>query len=770
MTWFVFDPWLWVFLGVMGVLYIRGWRGSRGNRWCFWSGVAVLIAALQSPIDSMAHLLLWVHMAQHVLLIFVAAPLLVLGGAGLACFRGLPNSVRRDFLGPLLGDPSGRAIWRFLLHPVTAWVAFTLSTWAWHMPSLYQLAIGSPFWHRVEHACFLGGAVLFWWQVIEPWPWKSSWSTGKRIVYVLAADVQNTLFCALLAFAGASLYPSYAATAWGLGWDPLRDQKLAAGLMWLSGQLVLLPAALWLLLRVKKSKRRTVPLPLLVAARAGKKRAVWDLLRLPLIGVVLSSRRCRSALRWILTAVACAIVLDGFLGPQVAPENLAGVLPWTHWRGITAIALIAVGNVACMACPFMAPRSLGKWMFGSTRAAPKWMRSKYLACALVVLWLATYESLDLWDSPLATAWLIIAYFAIAFAVDSLFAGATFCRSVCPLGQYQMMLSLVSPTQVAARDPMVCVSCTTHDCLRGNASRGVPGCGLDLFVPQKLGSLDCTSCLDCADACPHDNVGVLVQSRASNLLDVSLRSGIGFLAQRRDIGLLLLLLIVGAFVNAAAMTPPWIEAVESLRSSQFMRPLWGSDGSEVSEFVAVALAISASVALIWLVSEWTSRRVGQGVTPSEVLVRGALALVPLGAAMWVVHFGFHLVTAWSTAWAVIQRCALDVGFSASLIGEPDWIASCCAEVPLWLKPLEIVILDLGFVATAYLVWRTMNSCMAQSQRAVSDAGPSNQSRESRATIGSVLPLAAPWLLMAAAWFLIGLWIVLQPMQMRGNLMP
>ena len=129
-----------------------------------------------------------------------------------------------------------------------------------------------------------------------------------------------------------------------------------------------------------------------------------------------------------------------------------------------------------------------------------------LAVGLLVGFLWSYEVLSLWDSPWLTAWIIIGYFIGAFVIDSCFRGASFCKYVCPIGQFHFVQSLASPREVRIRSASVCNTCSTHDCIKGNEQ--YRGCELDLFQPRKNGNMDCTFCLDCVRACPHDNVGLL----------------------------------------------------------------------------------------------------------------------------------------------------------------------------------------------------------------------------------------------------------------------
>ncbi len=207
-----------------------------------------------------------------------------------------------------------------------------------------------------------------------------------------------------------------------------------------------------------------------------------------------------------MLVLAAAVVLDGLRGHQMAPMNMAGVLPWVHWRGFLVLALLIAGNWFCFACPFMLPREIGKRLFRGNRHWPPALRSKWLAVGLLVVYFWAYEAFSLWNSPWLTAWIIVAYFTSAFFVDGFFRGATFCKYVCPIGQFNFIGSLASPFEVKIKKESICQSCQSYDCIRGNQQQR--GCELFLFQPKKASSLDCTFCLDCVHACPHDNVGIV----------------------------------------------------------------------------------------------------------------------------------------------------------------------------------------------------------------------------------------------------------------------
>ncbi|TBR23091.1 4Fe-4S binding protein, partial [bacterium] len=220
--------------------------------------------------------------------------------------------------------------------------------------------------------------------------------------------------------------------------------------------------------------------------------------------------RARRAFQWAALAAAGVLVWQAFAGPDFAPRNLTTVAVWVHWRGLLILTLLAAGNLFCAACPFTLVRDLARRFTAPARRWPRALRTKAPALVLFAFILFAYERWGLWSSPVLTGSLILAYFAAALAADAAFAGAPFCKWVCPLGQFNFAASALSPFEVSAKDLSVCAGCRTKDCLRGRREGGLVvlrGCELGLFLPRKVGNMDCTFCLDCVAACPADNVGL-----------------------------------------------------------------------------------------------------------------------------------------------------------------------------------------------------------------------------------------------------------------------
>jgi cytochrome c oxidase assembly factor CtaG len=762
------DPWLVAALVLTGGVYLLGWlRLRRGGRFggsylaAFGGGLLTLFLALASPIEPFAALFLQAHMVQHLLLMMVAPPLLWLGAPLFPLLRGLPEPIRTYWIAPLFRSRPLRRLCERLTHPVTALVLFVAATWLWHAPPIYDLALRSSGWHYVQHACFLGTALLFWYGVIRPYPSRPRWSLWLLLPCLILADVQNTVLSALFTFSDRPLYAYYTEVP-KLGGSALDDQSAAGVIMWVPGTLAFLvplfaiglqllfgpnvaarfqradssgdQSARWK--RAATSGRR-MALPLVSPEHPPVSSSGFDLLRLPLLGRFLRWRHARLVLQLPLAVLAGVLIYDGLCGPQVGPMNLAGVLPWIHWRGLLILALLAVGNMFCLACPFLVPRTLARRFLPQGRVWPRWLRSKWLAVVLLGLFLWAYEAFSLWDSPWWTAWLVLGYFVAALVIDGFFRGAVFCKYLCPIGQFNFVQSLVSPLEVKVRDPDVCAGCRTKDCIRGR--RGIPGCELNLYQPRKAGNMDCTFCLDCVHTCPHDNIAVSAGTPGRDLWrEGTPRSGVGPWDKRPDLAALVLVLVFGAFANAAGMVAPvlaWRDAIEGQGSGLLVTAAF-----YLLVLVVLPLGMvgsAAGLSLRWgrLPGNWLS-----------VATRYSFALVPLGFGMWLAHYSFHFLTSYDTAIPTTQRFAVEHGWA--WFGEPVWSGSCCRPLAQWLPRLEVLSLELGMLLSLYAGWRiSLARC---------------------ADMGQTLKALLPWAVLIVLLFAVGVWIVFQPMQMRGTL--
>jgi len=494
----------------------------------------------------------------------------------------------------------------------------------------------------------------------------------------------------------------------------------------------------------------------------------FDLLRVPFIGRFLRWQHSRTVLQIPVLLIAMVMILHGLLGPTLAPKNLATVLTWVHFRGALVLVLLCAGNFFCLACPFMLVRNAARRLFRPRFNWPKALRNKWLSVALFVVILFTYELFGLWSSPWWTAWLAIAYFVAVLLIDGLFKHAAFCKFVCPIGQFNFIASTLSPLEVQVRDPGVCDRCKTKDCIRGRraipggeafapagAPAGAPtispqggnssglvilnrGCELALYLPRKVGNMDCTFCLDCVHACPHDNIGVSSRPPAEELTIDPIRSGIGYFSRRKDIAALAIVFSFGALVNAFGMVSP-VYAVEAwlgrLLSVSHEAPVLG---------VIFAFFLVVEPVVLLGGAAWLTRALdGSKLKVVPLAVRYSYALVPLGFGMWLAHYGFHFFTGILTIVPVTQTALARLG--VHLFGAPLWRWT---GLPVHVvQPIELGFLLLGFAGSLLVVHHLAEEdCAPHPMRAF-----------------------VPWATVCVLVGLASVWLMFQPMEMRATLM-
>ena len=467
----------------------------------------------------------------------------------------------------------------------------------------------------------------------------------------------------------------------------------------------------------------------------------FDLLRLPLIGRLLHQRHARTLLQIPLFIVSAAMILHGLFGPQLAPKNLATTLTWVHFRGALVFVLLLAGNFFCLACPFMLVRNLARKFFRPVRNWPRRLRNKWLSLSLFIIVLFVYEWFDLWASPWWTAALILMFFAGALLVDSVFKHATFCKFVCPIGQFNFIASTVSPLEVAVRNHDVCTVCTTKDCIRGTREPAAPlvviqrGCELALFQPRKVGNIDCTFCLDCVQACPHDNVGIISRVPGAELVDDPMRSGLGILSKRKDLAALGIVFTFGALLNAFGMVSP-VYAFQSWLARLFGFSLeW-----QVLAVIFGLFLVVEPLVLIGLAA-WIARFWGRSQRPLVSLaVRYSYALAPIGFGIWLAHYGFHFLTGLYTFVPVTQAAVAELGWA--ILGQPQWGAP-------GLAPNVVQLFEFGFIALGLLGSLLVSYWISATEEVVHPTR-----------------VFVPWALLSLLMAVAAVWLLLQPMEMRA----
>lgn len=243
--------WLWPALLASAALYGFGvrqlWRASSGRRGirltdvgAFALGWLALAAALADPLDALGQVSFAAHMAQHEILMLVAAPLLVLGKPLVALVWVFPPTRRQRIVRPLRGR-RWRAAWGWLVSAPVAWSVHALTLWVWHAPAWFEAGLHHAAIHDLQHASFFASALLFWWALVRRRP------GGVAVLVVLTTLLHTGFLGALLTFAPGVWYPSYvnADNPWGM--TALADQQLGGLIMWVPAGAIFIGAGVMLL-------------------------------------------------------------------------------------------------------------------------------------------------------------------------------------------------------------------------------------------------------------------------------------------------------------------------------------------------------------------------------------------------------------------------------------------------------------------------------------------------------------------------------------------
>jgi putative membrane protein len=218
---------------LLGVLYVLGWsrlsrRPFAARRAVFMLvGLTALALALLSPLDQLADRLFAAHMVQHMLLIVVAAPALLLADPFPAVVWALPHAWRLGCRRWIVRSSAIGLTWRTATAIPAAWIAFTLTLWVWHVPAAYDAALSHRWLHDVEHLSFFAAALLFWWPVIHPAPrFRRGAPYPTRVVYLTLGAFQTAALGLAITLAPTVLYRSYLKTG------ALEDQTWGGVVMW----------------------------------------------------------------------------------------------------------------------------------------------------------------------------------------------------------------------------------------------------------------------------------------------------------------------------------------------------------------------------------------------------------------------------------------------------------------------------------------------------------------------------------------------------------
>ena len=262
-----FDPSITIAVLSGVILYVVGcarFRRRSGHlpvsRWriaAFAGGILGVVVALLSPLHTFDSLLFSLHMIEHLLIILVAAPLLLLGTPQLPLLWGLPDTERRGFA-LLFLVPRSRVhrFFSYLTRPLVSSAILVSAVAAWHLPLLYDAAQGQSLVHWLEHVSFFVAAILYWWMIIQPNGKRAGASDGLAIVALAPPVVEGVVLGAILTFAPGPIYATYRDAPRLFGVSALADQQLAGLIMWIPPGFVYLATLFALLSRWSREDER----------------------------------------------------------------------------------------------------------------------------------------------------------------------------------------------------------------------------------------------------------------------------------------------------------------------------------------------------------------------------------------------------------------------------------------------------------------------------------------------------------------------------------
>src|SRR5258708_5668228 len=225
----------WLRIRRLNLETVAGWRAG-----IFLLGLLFIWIATVSPLAALDHDMLTAHMVQHLLLMTLAPPLILLGVPVKPLAHGLLQRFLQAISHPLRGpmQKMGRA----LTHLALCWFGAAGALVVWHLPSMFMLGLRSQTWHGIEHASFLATGLLFWWPVVQPRQSVSKWPESSMLLYLFLATLPCDILSGFLVFCDRVVYPVFFSSSQSFGMSALEDQQCAGALMWTCVTLVYLVA------------------------------------------------------------------------------------------------------------------------------------------------------------------------------------------------------------------------------------------------------------------------------------------------------------------------------------------------------------------------------------------------------------------------------------------------------------------------------------------------------------------------------------------------
>lgn len=435
------------------------------------------------------------------------------------------------------------------------------------------------------------------------------------------------------------------------------------------------------------------------------------------------------------------VIFAGLYGNPDPARNIAPVLTWNiWWMGLIFFAFFA-GEIWCTVCPWMAIPDWVTRAAGAIRGAapaglhrpwPKMLKTVYPAIALFlcVTWLElAYEAPF---RPDLTAWMAIAMVVGAGVTLLIFEKKSFCRWVCPVGRVTGQYGTTGMLEIRRRDTATCHSCSTKDCLHGNA-RGLP-CPTSEFMGAMNENTYCTMCTECIKSCPHDNVSINVRAPLADLMGPH---------RRRVEEAWFLLMILGiTLFHGFAMIPLWTHDIVP-PAREWIDRTTGFDPGYLAVFTTGMVVFLSGLCAIYALFCAGIRRASGNLTYRfrDFFVAHAYDILPLALAYHLAHNSLHFFYEGSK---LVRLVSDPFGWGWDLFGTASSPLTMVIPIEiLWIAQVALVLG--GQVAAVFITRRTLYRMLG------------NRRQAQRAFFVAAL------LLMLLSF--VSLWLLNQPMEMR-----
>ncbi|NOX58332.1 MAG: YHS domain-containing protein [Planctomycetes bacterium] len=467
----------------------------------------------------------------------------------------------------------------------------------------------------------------------------------------------------------------------------------------------------------------------------------FDLLSVGWIRACLGSRGFRFTLQLFVSVLFLLIIAAGLFGNQNPALNIAPILTWTVWWGLLIVLIMFAGKAWCYVCPWDAIAgwtervSFWKKSDDGLTLGWKWPRVvRNISIATIMFVGLTWVELGFGVTmkPRVTAYLAIGMLLMAVMSALLFDRKSFCRYGCLVGRVSGLYALFASTEVRSKSAEVCTSCKTKECITGSDT--AYGCPTFLYPGKLASNTYCIQCMECIQACPHDNLAVNLRPWGSDLANEG--------KPRSDEAYLALLMLAITGFHGLTMTPAWRQLIDAIRSSAGV-------GRVIGFSAGMTLLMLAPIA-IYAVLVGISLRLGkaharEALTYRDYFIRYAYALLPIALFYHIAHNAEHLLMEGPKVMAMISD---PFGWGWNVFGTAQWtIPPLISLDKLWL--IQVLLVLVGHV---YSLWVAQQTSMRLFGTA-------------RATFRSQLPMLAGMI----AFSVFSLWLLKQPMEMRTSAM-